>query len=105
MGSFVEQPIVARGERVVHHHLNAGLGETPELIEVAERIGEGRGPAIATACGLRRVSVSQIGLPGASRSRSALVEGERLRRFVPAIRPTGRTSRVRSPAQRAESAP
>src|SRR4051794_35440429 len=50
---FVEQAVVAGGERVVHHYLDAGSGEAAELIEIAKAVEKGRVPGIAAAGGIR----------------------------------------------------
>src|SRR5947209_6348103 len=47
---LVQQAVIARRERIVHHDLNASLGQPPKLIEISERIEEGRFPSVSAAC-------------------------------------------------------
>src|SRR5258708_11893765 len=51
--SFIEQAVIACRQCIVHDDLNAGSCQPPELIEIAERIQEGRGPRVSTARGGR----------------------------------------------------
>ena len=50
--TLVEEAIVAGDQRVVSDHLNALPSETAELIQIAERIEERRGPGIPSAGGV-----------------------------------------------------
>src|SRR3954447_2059744 len=51
---LIQQAVVARRKRVVHHNLSAGSGQSPKLIEISERIEEGRVPSVPAARRLRR---------------------------------------------------
>ena len=46
---LVKQAVIACGQRVVRHHLDAGFGKPAKLIEISERIEESRSPGIAAA--------------------------------------------------------
>src|SRR6059058_5028111 len=52
---LVEQAVVASGERVVHHYLDAGSRQPSELIEITERVEKRRVPTVAAAGGVRRL--------------------------------------------------
>ena len=46
---LVKQAVIARSQRVVRDHLNAGPGKPAQLIEISERIEESGSPGIAAA--------------------------------------------------------
>src|SRR6185503_20745158 len=47
---LIQQPVITRGERIVHHHAHFLPGESTELIELTECVEEGLSPGIAATC-------------------------------------------------------